>query len=119
MQICNRCVLDSHYPGISFNEEGICNYCANSKRPAEQAALRRKYELKFLEVVEQYKGKRTYDCLLAYRQYIHAPSSEEQISSQSTGRNVRQLVPVGGSKREYPECHDAVEHEPYLHYPEL
>lgn len=66
MQICNQCVLDSHYPGITFNEAGTCNYCVRSRGAVEQGTLRKKYELKFLEVVERYKGKRTYDCLLAY-----------------------------------------------------
>ena len=66
VQTCNQCVLDSHYPGISFNEAGVCNYCTHSKGTVEQASLRKKYESKFLEVVERIKGKGTYDCLLAY-----------------------------------------------------
>ena len=26
-QACNRCIYDSHIPHISFDSEGICNYC--------------------------------------------------------------------------------------------
>ena len=26
-QVCNRCIYDNTIPKISFNEEGICNYC--------------------------------------------------------------------------------------------
>ena len=26
---CNRCILPETMPFISFNEEGVCNYCEN------------------------------------------------------------------------------------------
>lgn len=26
-QVCSRCILDSDYPGISFDDQGVCNYC--------------------------------------------------------------------------------------------
>ncbi len=32
MNICNNCILPSTYPGISFNEENVCNYCLNYKK---------------------------------------------------------------------------------------
>jgi hypothetical protein len=28
---CTRCVLPSNYPGICFNEDGVCNYCRSVK----------------------------------------------------------------------------------------
>ena len=28
MIICKNCVLPESFPGIRFNEEGICNYCS-------------------------------------------------------------------------------------------
>ncbi len=27
MQVCNRCIYDERIPNISFDEEGVCNYC--------------------------------------------------------------------------------------------
>jgi N-acetyl sugar amidotransferase len=27
MKICNRCIYDENVPGISFDDQGICNYC--------------------------------------------------------------------------------------------
>ena len=27
MRICSRCIYDSNVPGISFDKEGVCNYC--------------------------------------------------------------------------------------------
>lgn len=32
MKRCVKCILPETYKGISFNEEGICNYCINSKK---------------------------------------------------------------------------------------
>ena len=29
MKRCKRCVLPESYPGITFNEEGVCNFCLN------------------------------------------------------------------------------------------
>ena len=28
IQTCNRCIYDTRIPKISFDEKGICNYCA-------------------------------------------------------------------------------------------
>lgn len=30
-QICNQCILPESFPGIKFNQEGICNYCYDYK----------------------------------------------------------------------------------------
>ena len=27
MQTCTKCVLPATFPGIIFDEEGVCNYC--------------------------------------------------------------------------------------------
>jgi len=26
-KICTRCVIDSSVPGVTFDENGVCNYC--------------------------------------------------------------------------------------------
>ena len=31
MQRCVKCILPETYPGITFNEEGICNHCVDLK----------------------------------------------------------------------------------------
>ncbi len=65
-QMCTRCVMDSRYPGISFDDGGVCNYCRNSRKPEDQASQKKKYEQKFNDVSRQHRGKKIYDCLLAY-----------------------------------------------------
>lgn len=29
MKICNQCILPETYPGITFDKNGVCNYCNN------------------------------------------------------------------------------------------
>ena len=33
MSICSRCVLPDTFPGISFDDQGVCNYCRNMPVP--------------------------------------------------------------------------------------
>jgi hypothetical protein len=32
MNRCTKCILPENYPGITFDEEGVCNYCTASKK---------------------------------------------------------------------------------------
>jgi len=66
MGICNRCILDERFPGLSLDENGICNFCHSLKNETEQQQLKRKYERKFMDLIQQHKGKNIYDCLVAY-----------------------------------------------------
>ena len=60
MKMCTKCVLPETYPGIEFNEDGVCNYCLSYK----------KMEYKGKEALEQlvkttrknHKGE--YDCVM-------------------------------------------------------
>ena len=66
MKVCSQCVLDENFPRISFDEEGICNYCRTSKKSDAQKDQRAKYEQKFLELIDRYRGNGNYDCLVAF-----------------------------------------------------
>ena len=59
MKRCKRCVMPSTVPGISFNEEGLCNYCQSYQPESylEEKELRK--------IMEHARGKRSvYDCLV-------------------------------------------------------
>ena len=57
---CMRCVLPSNYPGITFDEAGVCNYC---HRVSEITLLG---EEKFREIIDRYRGgPGKYDCMVA------------------------------------------------------
>jgi hypothetical protein len=60
---CKKCVLPENYPGIEFNEQGVCRYCAThrERRYLGGEALRQRIE-SFLEGKED--RNRDYDCVL-------------------------------------------------------
>lgn len=67
IQICSRCVYDSDTPHITFDEEGVCNYCRSQEQlerdyPAGEEGLKR---LKAIaeEIKAAGKGKK-YDCVV-------------------------------------------------------
>jgi len=59
-------VLNERFIGIRFDDEGVCNFCRSAKSLDQQHSIRSKYEAKFQNLIEQKKGKGSYDCLVAY-----------------------------------------------------
>lgn len=66
MQICTRCVLPESFPGINFDDHGICNFCREFKGEDELKEEKKEYYAKFLELIKEVKGKDNYDCTLSY-----------------------------------------------------
>ena len=59
MKRCNKCILPENYPGITFNAEGVCNYCRDYKK----RDLYGEDELK--RILEYYRDKnKNYDCIV-------------------------------------------------------
>lgn len=54
---CPRCILPETFPGITFNEEGVCNFCLNHKHVAVLG------ESKLKEILGTERGK-VYDCVV-------------------------------------------------------
>lgn len=59
MKRCSRCILPESYPSITFDEEGICNYCRDSTR----FVYRNEEDLQRILARFRHKGK--YDCIVA------------------------------------------------------
>lgn len=59
---CTRCVLPDTFPQITFNEEGVCNFCLD----AETHPLRRPSQEKELTAIFENlkKKKKTYDVIV-------------------------------------------------------
>ena len=58
---CNRCILPETFPGISFDSDGICNYCINHKpiKVLGKDALQKK--------ISYYRGKgKKFDCIVPF-----------------------------------------------------
>ena len=72
MRICSNCVLPETFPGISFDQQGVCNHCqqfVDARMKHEEDKVR--YAQKFAELIEQLgqqqRGpQRSYDILMAY-----------------------------------------------------
>jgi len=68
VRVCSRCIYDERVASITFDEDGVCNYCHqvdNLKK--EYGTAEPQGESKFKEIIEEIKragrGKK-YDCIL-------------------------------------------------------
>ncbi len=64
MKFCSRCVLPESFPGIQFDEKGVCNYCNNASLPDEDR--KSEYTKKFEDLLDSVRGKQEYDVIMAY-----------------------------------------------------
>ena len=64
MSICSRCVLPDTFPGISFDDQGVCNYCRNM--PVPDSDEKQAYRKKFEDLLENRRTSDSFDVLLAY-----------------------------------------------------
>ncbi len=64
MKYCSRCVLPDTFPGISFDRDGICNYCQNT--PLADVDKKLYYKTRLNELIESVRDKGEYDVILAY-----------------------------------------------------
>lgn len=66
-QICTRCIIDTTAPGVTFDEQGICNFCKVHDRLEKRFPLneesRKKLNRIFEEIKRQGKNKK-YDCIV-------------------------------------------------------
>ncbi len=68
LKICTKCILPETFPGIKFNEAGICNHCQREESYTARGVERKAdYREKLDELVANVKGNApTYDAIMAY-----------------------------------------------------
>ena len=66
MRICTKCILPATFPGIRFNDEGVCNFCLAFKGVQHLEEKKAEYKQKFEKLVQEHKGKSAYDALMCY-----------------------------------------------------
>ncbi len=66
MRICKNCVLPETFPGITFDEKGICNFCRDFKGKNYVKKSKRDYQKKFERLLKEKRRGGSYDCLMAY-----------------------------------------------------
>jgi len=60
---CSRCVMPETHETIIFDDKGVCSICRQHERKHEIINWEKK-EQEFTEIVENFKGKGTYDCIV-------------------------------------------------------
>ena len=68
LKICNRCILPETFPGIKFDEQGICNHCRRDKSTEPEKVSRKSdYRERLDKLIQDTKGSApTYDAIMAY-----------------------------------------------------
>ena len=66
MKRCIRCILDEQFPGISFDDAGLCSFCRQAVNEQRRQALRQEYAEKFKGLIEKFHGQGPYDVVIAY-----------------------------------------------------
>jgi tRNA(Ile)-lysidine synthase TilS/MesJ len=66
MKRCSVCVLPETFPGITFDERGVCNYCQKFKGQKNLEEKKARASKRFEELVQEHKGKCAYDALMCY-----------------------------------------------------
>ncbi|MDY6896108.1 MAG: N-acetyl sugar amidotransferase, partial [Thermotogota bacterium] len=73
IKTCKRCFLPNTYPGVSFNEENICNYCIKRSTPDYKKMLNMSFKLNKLDELKsiakeiklnRMQLKNKYDCII-------------------------------------------------------
>lgn len=68
IQICSRCIYSEDVPGITFDEDGVCNYCHTMDNLIEEYGTGfEKGEKKLREIIAQIKlegRNKKYDCVV-------------------------------------------------------
>ena len=65
-RICTRCILPETFPGVRFNDEGVCNHClafAGVEAIEEEKA---RYRTRFEDLLNRHRKAGGYECLVCY-----------------------------------------------------
>ena len=68
MKLCTNCILPETFPGIHFDDRGICNHCRREESALQKAPEKRvKYRERLDQLIKSVKGSApAYDAVLAY-----------------------------------------------------
>ena len=65
MRYCTKCVLPDTHETIQFDSEGVCNVCRQSERKHTNIDWTAREKM-LHELIEKYKNKGIYDCIVPY-----------------------------------------------------
>ena len=68
MKLCKKCILPETFPGIKFDDEGVCKYCHQEEKKLSNLDEKKdEYLKKFENLISETRDKApTYDVLMAF-----------------------------------------------------
>ena len=68
IKICRRCILPETFPGIKFDDQGVCNHCLREESTEVKVFDKKeKYRERLNQLINDIKGKApVYDAIMAY-----------------------------------------------------
>ncbi len=68
LKICTRCILPETFPGIKFNEQGVCKYCQREESTNKKTSEKKEgYRNRLDALIESVRDKApSYDAIIAY-----------------------------------------------------
>lgn len=66
MKLCTRCVLPETFPGIQFDEEGVCQYCRHMPSSERRIEQRAKLRARFEQLVSDVRAEPGYHGLMSW-----------------------------------------------------
>jgi tRNA(Ile)-lysidine synthase TilS/MesJ len=66
MKRCTRCVLPETFPGIQFDDDGVCQYCRRVVDPAQLMERKARLRTRFEALVEEIHSRDGYQCLMSW-----------------------------------------------------
>lgn len=66
MKLCTRCILPETFPGIEFDDEGVCQYCRHMPPPERRVQQRAELRARFEQLVAEVRGESGYHGLMSW-----------------------------------------------------
>jgi hypothetical protein len=66
MKRCTRCVLPETFPGIQFDDDGVCQYCRRVLDSAQLMKRKARLRTRFEALVEEIRSRDGYHCLMSW-----------------------------------------------------
>ncbi len=67
LKICSNCILPETFPGIKFDEKGLCNHCQRDQKKSGKKGIKSDFKNKFDSLIKEKRDKApVYDVLMAY-----------------------------------------------------
>jgi hypothetical protein len=63
---CSKCILSSAFPGIDFDEDGVCNFCRDEMLFISEDKIIASSREKIEKLIEEKRGKAQYDAIVCY-----------------------------------------------------